>query len=110
MEAATTDTSIWSACEAHPFDPATGTCAECRRRYCASCLVYPHGRRQHPLCIPCALTAAGVRLTAARTPLPGRGLARLPGIRSSAVVRAAVTVALGCGTGMAGLNILNALG
>ena len=109
MRAATEGTSTWSACEAHPFDAATGTCAECRRKFCPSCLVYPHGPRQHPFCIPCALTAAGIRLTAARARLPGRRLARLSGIRSSPPVRMAVALALVGGTAVTGMNIFNAL-
>ena len=108
---ATKGTPTWSACEAHPFDAATGTCAGCRRRFCPTCLVSPRGPRQHPFCVPCALTAAGVRQTAARPRLAGSGrLARLPGFRSNAVVRLAVTALLASGTGLAGMNIVNALG
>ena len=101
----------WTACEAHPFEAGTGTCAGCRRRFCASCLVFPHGPRHHPFCIPCALTAAGVRRTAARPRLAGaRGLSRLPGVGSNGTVRLAVGLVLAGGTGLAGVHIVNALG
>lgn len=50
-----------AACEAHPFDPAAGTCRMCKREYCESCLVYSFGTTKPPFCVPCALEAAGVR-------------------------------------------------
>jgi hypothetical protein len=57
-----------TSCEAHPFEIATDTCKTCNYDYCPECLVYPHGERKPPYCVPCALTAAGVRSTAARSP------------------------------------------
>jgi len=99
-----------SACDDHPFDVATGTCAACRRTFCATCLVYPHGPQKHPFCIPCAVTAAGVRRTAARAPVTGRALPRLQGSRTGTVARVVLGVVLAGGTGLAGLNIVNALG
>jgi hypothetical protein len=50
-------------CDKHMFDDATGMCRSCRRPYCADCLVYTHGAKRAPLCVPCALSAAGVRST-----------------------------------------------
>ena len=99
-----------SACDTHPFDVAAGTCAGCRRTFCPTCLVYPHGPHQHPLCIPCAVTAAGVRQTAARAPLAGTALPKLQGSRTVTVARMALALVLAAGTGLAGLNIVNALG
>jgi len=51
-------------CDKHMFDDATGMCRSCRRPYCADCLVYTQGANRAPLCVPCALAAAGVRSTA----------------------------------------------
>jgi hypothetical protein len=63
-------------CDKHLFEQATGMCRNCRRPFCAECLVYAHGPNKAPFCIPCALTAAGVRSTAASQARRGRrGLA-----------------------------------
>jgi hypothetical protein len=63
-------------CDKHLFEQATGLCRTCRRPYCGDCLVYAHGPNKAPFCIPCALTAAGVRSTAASQARRGRrGLA-----------------------------------
>jgi hypothetical protein len=51
-------------CNKHLFEDASGMCRSCRRPYCEDCLVYTHGPKKAPLCVPCALTAAGVRSTA----------------------------------------------
>ena len=51
-------------CDKHLFDDAAGVCWSCRRPYCNECLVYTHGPKKAPLCVPCALSAAGVRSTA----------------------------------------------
>ena len=62
-------------CDKHLFEDATGMCRACRRPYCVDCLVYAQGPDRAPLCIPCALTAAGVRSTAAaRSQRRGKGL------------------------------------
>ncbi|MDQ3145739.1 MAG: hypothetical protein M3R01_02195 [Actinomycetota bacterium] len=53
-------------CDAHPFDVAGGLCESCRRDYCPGCLVYPKGEHRPPVCIPCALSAGGVRRNARR--------------------------------------------
>lgn len=57
-----------ATCEAHPFDEATDTCRSCGYDFCPECLVYAHGQNKPPYCVPCALTAAGVRSTAKRSP------------------------------------------
>ena len=63
-------------CDKHLFEEASGMCRACRRPFCSECLVYAHGPHKAPFCIPCALTAAGVRSTAASQVRRGRrGLA-----------------------------------
>src|SRR5438105_2522445 len=52
-------------CQRHEFDEASDRCRACRYDYCGSCLVYVHGPERPPLCVPCALSRAGVRSTAA---------------------------------------------
>ena len=52
-------------CDKHVFEEATGMCRSCRHPYCEECLVYTQGTQRAPLCVPCALAAAGVRSTAA---------------------------------------------
>jgi hypothetical protein len=49
------------SCERHPFDHASGRCRSCGFDFCEACLVYTHGPKRPPLCIPCALVAAGIR-------------------------------------------------
>jgi hypothetical protein len=50
-----------ATCDKHPFDDAVDTCRTCERVFCPSCLVYAFGPNKPPLCVPCALAAAGVR-------------------------------------------------
>lgn len=50
-----------AACVKHPFDDAVGQCRSCAEPFCEECLVYVHGPNRPPLCVPCALVAAGVR-------------------------------------------------
>ena len=52
-------------CDKHQFEDAAGVCKTCNGAYCSECLVYTEGIKKSPLCIPCALTAAGVRSNAA---------------------------------------------
>ena len=59
-------------CERHQFEIADGQCRTCGHPFCAECLVYSFGPSSPPFCISCALTAAGVRTTAA----PGRARRR----------------------------------
>jgi hypothetical protein len=56
-------------CTKHIFDAAVGECRACQNDFCDSCLVYARGPKKPPLCVPCALVAAGVRHS-------GRGLVR----------------------------------
>jgi hypothetical protein len=81
-------------CDKHLFEEATGMCRVCRRPFCPECLVYAQGPNKAPFCIPCALTAAGVRSTAASQARRGRrGLAgRLLG--GVAATAAAVVIAV----------------
>jgi hypothetical protein len=60
-------------CNKHLFEDAAGMCRTCRRPYCDDCLVYTHGPTKAPLCVPCALTAAGVRSTASARSQRGSG-------------------------------------
>jgi hypothetical protein len=81
-------------CDKHLFEEASGMCRACRRPFCTDCLVYAQGPNKAPYCIPCALTAAGVRSTAATQAKRGRrGLAGrlLGGIAATA---AAVMIAI----------------
>jgi hypothetical protein len=52
-------------CDKHLFEDAAGLCRACRRPHCEDCLIFTQGSNRAPLCVPCALTAAGVRSTAA---------------------------------------------
>jgi membrane protease YdiL (CAAX protease family) len=53
-------------CVTHQHNDAVGTCRTCRQHFCAKCLVtHPRG----PMCVDCAMVAAGVRTTR-RTPVP----------------------------------------
>ena len=52
-------------CDKHLFEDASAMCRACRRPFCEECLVFTQGAGRAPYCIPCALTAAGVRSTAA---------------------------------------------
>jgi len=81
-------------CDKHLFEEATGMCRACRHPFCADCLVYAHGPNKAPYCIPCALTAAGVRSTAAsQAKQARRGLAgRLLGGIAATATAAAVAV------------------
>jgi hypothetical protein len=57
-----------NTCEKHSFELADGMCQRCGDWFCASCLVYAFGPKKPPLCISCAINAAGVRSTAGRVP------------------------------------------
>ena len=59
-------------CARHEFEHANGECRACRQRYCESCLVWTHGPKRPPMCIPCAIAAAGVRHSAAVAPAGAR--------------------------------------
>jgi len=86
-------------CDKHLFEEATGMCRACRRPYCADCLVYAHGPERAPYCIPCALSAAGVRSTAGsqgrrRRGMSGRLLASLGATAAAAAVAIPALTAL----------------
>jgi hypothetical protein len=53
-------------CEKHPFERMERNCRACGGEFCADCLVYSYGPKKPPYCVNCALSAAGVRSTAAR--------------------------------------------
>ena len=51
-------------CNRHPFEYAENVCSSCGIAFCHDCLVYPRGPKKPPLCVPCAIAAAGVRSSA----------------------------------------------
>lgn len=55
-------------CTRHQFEAAIDRCRQCGHPFCGECLVYSFGEKQPPFCIPCALSASGVRSNAARSP------------------------------------------
>lgn len=56
-------------CVRHQFEPAVDRCRQCGNPFCGECLVYSFGPKEPPFCVPCALSAAGVRSTAGRAPV-----------------------------------------
>jgi hypothetical protein len=64
-------------CARHQFEAAVDRCRQCGNTFCGECLVYSFGEKQPPFCIPCALSASGIRSNAARTPaMPKKELRR----------------------------------
>jgi hypothetical protein len=59
-------------CEKHIFEESEDRCGKCGQEFCAECLVYAFGPKKPPMCIPCAVAAAGIRSTAANAPVLGR--------------------------------------
>jgi hypothetical protein len=51
-------------CNRHSFEYAENVCSRCGIAFCHDCLVYPRGPKKPPLCVPCAIAAAGVRSSA----------------------------------------------
>ena len=49
------------SCSKHPHEPGAAICRRCGHGWCSACLVYAFGPNKPPFCIPCALTAGGVR-------------------------------------------------
>ncbi|MFM7070073.1 MAG: hypothetical protein ACKOYM_11515 [Actinomycetes bacterium] len=49
------------SCVQHPSMRANAPCGQCGHLFCDSCLIYPFGERQPPMCVGCALAAGGVR-------------------------------------------------
>jgi hypothetical protein len=68
----TNERHVNGSCENHPFEMGVDLCAHCGRDFCQECLVYPRGPKKPPFCVRCAIAAAGVRSTAARTPAVSR--------------------------------------
>ena len=52
-------------CDKHLFESAEDRCGRCGFEFCGECLVYSFGLKKPPLCIPCAVVAAGIRSNAA---------------------------------------------
>ena len=59
-------------CAKHVFEAAETTCGTCGLEFCSECLVYAFGPKKAPLCIPCAVTAAGIRASAGSRSSPAR--------------------------------------
>lgn len=55
-------------CDKHLFEAAEDRCGRCGYEFCGECLVYSFGAKKPPLCIPCAVAAAGLRSTAGNRP------------------------------------------
>lgn len=53
-------------CDKHQFEPMERLCRSCGGEFCGECLVFAYGSKKPPFCVNCALSAAGVRSTAAR--------------------------------------------
>jgi hypothetical protein len=51
-------------CVKHVFEGAQAGCATCGGQFCDECLVYAFGPKKPPLCIQCAVAAAGIRASA----------------------------------------------
>lgn len=59
-------------CDRHQFDRSVDRCGRCGGEFCGTCIVYSFGPKKPPFCLPCAVTAAGVRTKAARGPALSR--------------------------------------
>jgi hypothetical protein len=55
-------------CEKHIFEESEDRCGKCGHEYCSECLVYAFGPKKPPMCIPCAVAAAGIRSNAGNAP------------------------------------------
>lgn len=64
--------TVEGRCERHQFDRAVDRCGRCGGEFCSTCVVYSFGPKKPPFCLPCAVTAAGVRTQAARVPALSR--------------------------------------
>jgi hypothetical protein len=95
-------------CEKHIFDPAAGTCRACRHDFCEQCLVYVHGPNKPPFCIPCALTAAGVRSTARRPVRVGAEPNRAPVLPEPEIAREREKAPAGAMSGKIAVGIVSA--
>lgn len=59
-------------CERHQFDRSVDRCGRCGGEFCGTCVVYSFGPKKPPFCLPCAVSAGGVRSRAARGPALSR--------------------------------------
>ena len=59
-------------CDKHVFEKMAHHCRRCGGEFCTGCLVYSHGPKKPPYCVNCALSAAGIRSTAARPAAPSQ--------------------------------------
>lgn len=76
-------------CDKHLFEAAEDRCGKCGYEFCGECLVYAFGPKKPPMCIACAVAAAGVRSTAGNRPVAdARELRALKKERRSAFRRA----------------------
>src|SRR4051812_38503774 len=57
-----------SRCAKHLFEKAEDVCGNCGQEFCGECLVYASRGKKPPLCIPCAVAAAGIRASAGGRP------------------------------------------
>lgn len=77
-----------SRCAKHLFEGAEDRCGKCGLEFCGECLVYAFGPKKPPLCIPCAVAAAGIRAAAGNRPaLPKNEMKRFQKERTSAFKR-----------------------
>jgi hypothetical protein len=53
-------------CAKHVFEGAEDACSTCGDQFCPECLVYAFGPNKPPLCIQCAVAAAGIRASAGK--------------------------------------------
>jgi hypothetical protein len=76
-------------CDKHLFEASEDRCGKCGYEFCGECLVYAFGPKKPPLCIACAVAAAGLRSTAGNRPVADpRELRSLKKERRSAFRRA----------------------
>jgi hypothetical protein len=77
-----------SRCAKHLFEGAEDFCGKCGLEFCGECLVYAFGPKKPPLCIPCAVQAAGIRASAGNRPSVGKNeMKRMQKERNSAFRR-----------------------
>jgi hypothetical protein len=77
-----------SRCAKHLFEGAEDLCGKCGLEFCGECLVYAFGPKKPPLCIPCAVAAAGIRAAAGNRPVVNKQeMKRLQKERNSAFKR-----------------------
>lgn len=65
------------SCIKHPHEHGVSHCGRCGGSWCADCLVHAYGPKKPPLCMSCAMFAAGVRTHADRPALGRRELKAL---------------------------------